>query len=377
MLTLGAANSYTGTTTLTSGTVAVGNDGALGGGTVVFNGGSLRAVGASRVVSNNYLVGGNGGAFGGTDALTMAGNGNQTASSTLTFGGPAVTHINGVFSITNNTAARKLTLDGNGNSFWSGTLTDGVGSPGVPSGNSGIGSLVKTGSGTATLAGNNTYSGATDVNAGTLALSAGSTTSAIQVRSGAFLGFSVGSSITSTAAVDLVDGSAIKISGTPTLASYVLITAASVTGTPVLAAPVPGYTISTDGTSISLTSTGVAGNYGTWAAANGIPGEASTDDFDKDGLSNLVEYALGTNPTVSSQPPGTYAGGTVTFNKGADAIANGDVNLAIEESDDLGISDAWTPVVVQNAPNASPTISHTLPGGKSKVFARLKATLLP
>ena len=95
--------------------------------------------------------------MGGTHALTLAGNGNLTASSTLTFHGPAMTTISGVLSITNNSTARTLTLDGSDNSFWSGMLTDGTGSPGVPTGNSGKGSLIKTGSGTATFSGNNTY----------------------------------------------------------------------------------------------------------------------------------------------------------------------------------------------------------------------------
>lgn len=377
MLTLGAANIHTGSTTLTSGAVAVGNDNALGSGAVIFNGGSLQASGAPRVVSNAFLVAGNGGAFGGTNALTLAGNGNQTASSTLTFNGPAVTNFSGIFSITNNGAGRQLTLDGSGNSFWSGSLTDGTGSPGIPSGNSGTGSLIKTGAGTATFAGNNTYSGATDVNAGTLVLAAGSSASTIHVHSGAFLGFSVGSSITSTAAVNLAVGSAIRISGTPTLPSHILMTAASVTGNPVLATPVPGYRITTDGTTISLTSTGGGGNFGTWATANGIPGESASEDFDKDGLSNLVEYALGTNPTTSTQTPGTFANRIVTFTKGADAIANRDVALAIEESDDLGGSDPWTVVATLSAADASPTISHTLPTDKTRVFARLRVTQLP
>ncbi len=377
VLTLSAANSYTGTTTLTAGTVAVGDDGALGTGILVFNGGSLQASGGPHAVSNAIEVKGNGASFGGADELTLAGNGNQTAASTLTFNGPSVTVISGVFSITNNSVARTLTLDGSGNSFWSGTLTDGTGSPGVPSGNSGKGSLTKAGSGIATFSGNNSYSGKTDVIAGTLVLAAGSMTSAIKVESGAFLGFNVGSPVSSTAAVNLVVGSAIKVNGTPTQTSHVLMTAASITGTPVLAAPVPGYVITSSGTTISLTSTGAVANYGTWATANGIPGEPASGDFDKDGLSNLVEYALGTNPKTSSQPPGTYVGGTVTFTKGSDARINGDVDFAIEESDDLGMADVWTAVVTQNAPNASTTIFHTLPTGKAKVFARLKVTQRP
>lgn len=116
------------------------------------------------------------------------------------------------------------------------------------------------------------------------------------------------------------------------------------------------------------------GNYASWANSNGIPGEPAIGDFDKDGLSNLVEYALGSNPTTSSVPAGTFAGGILTFTKGTDARTNGDVNYVIETSTDLVI---WSPQVTQNAPNASATITYTLPTGQPKVFGRLKVTQIP
>ena len=111
------------------------------------------------------------------------------------------------------------------------------------------------------------------------------------------------------------------------------------------------------------------GNYASWATANGIPGQPASGDFDNDGLSNLVEYALGKNPTASSTQAGTFTSGTVTYTKGADAIANEDVSWVIEQSINLS---SWTPVVTQAAGNASTTISYTLPTGQSKVFTRLK-----
>jgi autotransporter-associated beta strand protein len=120
---------------------------------------------------------------------------------------------------------------------------------------------------------------------------------------------------------------------------------------------------------LSLAVSGGGGSYTTWATANGIPGELASEDHDKDGLTNLMEYALGKDPTVSSLPAGTYATGSVSFSKGADAVTNGDVTWAIEESDDLGVTDAWatvTPTV-----NDASTISYTLPTGKTTVFVRL------
>ena len=58
-------------------------------------------------------------------------------------------------------------------------------------------------------------------------------------------------------------------------------------------------------------------------------GEPASGDFDKEGLTNLIEYALGLNPTASSQSPGTFASGVINFTKGADALTNNDVVFEI------------------------------------------------
>ena len=124
-----------------------------------------------------------------------------------------------------------------------------------------------------------------------------------------------------------------------------------------------------EATGVLSLSTGGGSNYASWAQANGISGQPASDDFDNDGLSNLIEYALGKSPTASSTPGGTLAEGAISFSKGTEAVANGDVTWAIQESDDLGVTDAWqtvTPTV-----NDSSTISYALPTGKPKVFVRL------
>jgi hypothetical protein len=120
---------------------------------------------------------------------------------------------------------------------------------------------------------------------------------------------------------------------------------------------------------LSLAVAGGTSNYSTWATANGISGQPASGDHDHDGLTNLVEYALGKSPTASSVPAGTYSGSAVSFSKGAEAVANGDVTWAIEESDDLGVTDPWT--TVTPSVNNSTTISYTPPGGMPKVFVRL------
>ena len=130
-LTLSAANTYSGGTSLNVGTLAVGNNAALGTGALTFaDGTTLQAAINGLSLSN---------------AMTLAGTG------------------------TVDTQANALTL--------SGIL-------------SGSGSLTKIGTGTLTLSGADTYSGATMVNAGTLAAGATnafSSASAFTVGSGATL----------------------------------------------------------------------------------------------------------------------------------------------------------------------------------------------
>ena len=124
-----------------------------------------------------------------------------------------------------------------------------------------------------------------------------------------------------------------------------------------------------------LTVTGAGGggdDFTTWATANGIDGELFDDDFDQDGIVNGMEYALGLDPTTNSQPVGSYTGDTLSFTKGADAIANGDVTWVIEVSETLAAG-SWSDAVVQPAGDPSATIEYTFtPGSPLKEFARLK-----
>lgn len=128
----------------------------------------------------------------------------------------------------------------------------------------------------------------------------------------------------------------------------------------------------------TLTVTSGPGGYHAWASNNGIPDALPENDADFDGLSNLTEYALGTSPTTATPAPGVWSGNTIAFTKGADAIANADVNYIIETSTDLGVSDPWTAAITHNAPDPSTTITYTFtPGSPAKKFARLRSVLIP
>ena len=147
-LLVGGANSFTGTTTVTSGTLTLGNAAALQDSTVVLSGGGLNL--------NNLSA-----TFGG-----LAGTGSLAMGS------------------------GSLTVGGNGNSTtYSGNL-------------SGAASLVKTGSGLFLLTGSNTYSGLTVVDAGTLEAAttgsipgwSNSASNPVRVAAGGMLAVGVGGS---------------------------------------------------------------------------------------------------------------------------------------------------------------------------------------
>ncbi len=133
-------------------------------------------------------------------------------------------------------------------------------------------------------------------------------------------------------------------------------------------------TIGSDATESRLSDTG---NYSAWATSQGIPGAPANGDFDMDGITNLMEYALGMDPKVANPSAGVLSGNVITYTKGAGAIANGDVSWVIESSQTLA-PDSWTQQVFHAAGNPSPTISHTFtPGAETKEFFRLRVVSAP
>jgi autotransporter-associated beta strand protein len=176
----------------------------------------------------------------------------------------------------------------------------------------GTGGLTKSTAGILTLTGTNGYTGSTSVTEGTLALVGGSQASPITVSAGASLGFTLGSPTTSTSTFNLTNGT-IKITGTPTLPSYTLITdSAGITGTPTLDAPIPGYSLVKQGNSLVLTTPQAL--YDTWkngTFANAFTLNSLGQDQDGDTFLNVMEYAFGTDPTVNSSAPLSYTGGVL------------------------------------------------------------------
>ena len=110
--------------------------------------------------------------------------------------------------------------------------------------------------------------------------------------------------------------------------------------------------------------------YDNWAAAQTPPLLGGPAAVGPDGLSNLMVYALDLKTDGTNGSAGTLAGTRLSFAKRAEAVANGDVTYAIEESDDLGQADPWTEISTY-VENSATTISCDLPPGKSRTFVRL------
>jgi hypothetical protein len=129
-----------------------------------------------------------------------------------------------------------------------------------------------------------------------------------------------------------------------------------------------------DGTASSGVSGTPVGNYAAWAAAHGLSGGPTA--VGNTGIPNLLLYALDLNPNASNGSPGTLTGRILSFSKRTEAVASGDVHYAIEESDDLGLTDPWTEVTAYTTNDAT-TISYTLPANKGRCYARLAVTAVP
>ena len=337
----------------------------------------------------------------GTGTLLLAGSNTYTGATTITTGtlslgsGGTTGRLTATSAITNNS---NLTIN-RSDAFTQATdLGAGVAITGA-------GSFTQAGAGTTTLTAANTYTGATAVNAGTLTLaSTGSIAASSSVAIGAAGSLDTTAKVTNTisgaqplafgidaagsgssgkvVAAGLDISSAVvtyNITGTPNDPVYVLATYTSLTGTfATVPAPPTGYTLNYayEGNKIALVQS-ATNNYASWANANGIPGEPASGDFENDGITNIVEYALGTSPTVSTQPAGVLSGNVITFTKGTNAIANGDVSWVIETSQTLAAG-SWTAVVTQPAADPALTISYTLtPSTPEKNFARLKVIQTP
>ncbi len=188
-LVLSGANSYTGGTVISAGTLAIASDANLGAasGGLTLDGGTLHTtadIGTSRsltLASTGRLLTDAGTALTLTGPLSGAGSLDKDGSGDLIFAGAA--------SYTGGTVISAGTLQiGNGGT--SGSLAGNVANAGVLAFDrsdaaifagavSGVGSLEQRGSGTTVLTGTNVYTGGTVISAGTLQIGNGGTSGSI------------------------------------------------------------------------------------------------------------------------------------------------------------------------------------------------------
>ena len=137
VLTLSASNSYTGGTTISAGTLGLGNDQAIGTGSVTIIGGGIRAVGTSRTLSNALFT-----------------------SGTFTLG--RSTNFTGTTTLNANTTIIGTNPDGpaNAESVFSGPIVGNFGVT-IAEGSGTVG----LGTGDISFSGNNTYTGGTTLRA--------------------------------------------------------------------------------------------------------------------------------------------------------------------------------------------------------------------
>lgn len=117
--------------------------------------------------------------------------------------------------------------------------------------------------------------------------------------------------------------------------------------------------------------------YDQWAEARGLPASSATDDSDGDGVPNLVEYALGTNPSTQTPGPALAIDDadrlTLTFRASKET---GGVSIIPEASATLA-ADSWTSPALEQLPDenfATESWAASVPLTGARAFLRLRVT---
>lgn len=111
-----------------------------------------------------------------------------------------------------------------------------------------------------------------------------------------------------------------------------------------------------------------AQSYHSWAIAHGVSHQLAADDFNGDGITNFLNYALGHDPRLNDKLPFPDGAGMLTFPKGTEAVASGGMSWEIQVSSNLE-PDSWQAVEPVHEDDSS--ISHFIAVGNGPVFVRL------
>ena len=404
VLTLGAANTYNGTTFAEAGILRLGNATAIPGGiaatggtsALVLSGGAIigltpasgdftRNISAAAfdyddltllspvlpVTNVGWVPGATGGfaAFGGDRSVNFGGAGASVgwSSSNGRFGGglilghstsdSTITVVNPI-SIGDTNARTIIVNDGTKtvDAILSGAVTGGAGS-----------SLVKDGAGTLALNAANTYTGETNVIAGVLAVNGTSIVDANKL---------------------IIDGGKVQLTGTETVGSLFFGAVQQAFGT--WGATDSGATnidnVRFSGTGVLSVVEVVLDPYASWinGAAYNTPPLSTADklptaDPDGDSINNLMEFVLGGNPVVSSQSilptQATVGSNLVLSYKRSDASEFPATTQTGQWSTDLSTWTTVTPVLVAENGAAADDMTISVPTSNAvagRLFVRLK-----
>ncbi len=308
----------------------------------------------------------------GTNLMQFDLNGNnQTLAGLQTFvyngGGTGINQV-----INSSVTAASLTINNSTDYTFSGNL--GANGQTPIAGAAGTGNnfgLIKAGTGMLTLTGINTYTGDTTVNAGVLAVT--------------------GSSIADTNKLVITSGK-VQPTGTEIVNTLFFGAAQQASGT--WGASGSGAANSDDvhfsGSGLVNVMAGPPTNFGSWAAGFGlaVQDQGPNDDPDGDGLNNLLEYVLSSNPAANDAtaiaPRVTLSGSNVIFTFRRSHTSESDTTLSVEFGSDMvhwgsysiGPFPGVPPVSIQKdtPDSSSDTVTVTIPtGGSSNFFSRLKA----
>ncbi len=302
IVTLGGANTYSGGTTLNSGTLNANHATALGSGGVTLSGGTLASSNGSTIANTLALTG-----SAGLSNLTTSGTLTQTGSNTLTMAG--ATH-SGAVNLSSTSTGQTLTVQvDSGTSAINGVIANG---------GTGAGSLTKTGTGTLTLGGANTYTGTTTITGGTVQLGASNRladTSAVNLGSSGTLNLAGFSEKIGTLTAN--DGATLDFGSTSGANTFVFGTyVAPASGVMVVNNWESGLdqfattVASQDVSTIYISGYGVAQEAGSTTAMGGIYGNAylltpiTVTEKEWDGSSSST-WSTNSNWTPSGEPSST------------------------------------------------------------------------
>jgi autotransporter-associated beta strand protein len=337
--------------------------------TIAFTGGTVTTAGTNPTGTGNSLN------FS-ISGIQVTTNGSGYTSA------PTISLSSGTATITANLASVTLASD---------SSVGGSGDISVNPPISGSSALTKVGSNKVTLAGANTYSGLTQIDSGRIDITGsiaggalvnssgvlsgtGIVGGSVQVSSGGHLASTIAATPGAQDPLDIVgalvidSGNVIDLTASSTPASGVYILATTTEGVSYTPGSVNltglSGTVSVSGNNLIVTVTAAAG-YSGWASSNAGGGTANLD-YDKDGVSNGIEYFMNAAAGFTASPG--LVGGTVTWVNGGNISSSSyGTQFVVQSSTDLV---NWTNVPLGSVTNTSGSISYT-PTGVGKSFARL------